>query len=456
MESAKGPDSVRLIVAVPPEWFFGGNDRHNANELLETLRSIYANVFVFDVGIYIGEDPGRSDALVAAAKAFRANVAIALPNASYALIPNPRLRQQKLQERRAPVQRMWHWLQHHPDNVFTDILKVPTILLWDHIITQAAHHVFGTLPTVRRDGQFGALKQLRMALANPRYLHVVPDSGHIDALLELDLLGSTRVEKYVVPAHAGFLRTDDASSPPNTTSLLFAGNLYGDTRRAFDPADQPLLAELEDEIWEGKRDQWSASSWRLLRDATTAREHEYPEISPDNTFFWTLANKLVSGNLTTNFRQQVLGGTPLPVDYFGGFADPDHAQTYGGEGHIRHRGSVPFSELPDLYRSYRVSVDVTNCPFIHGSNAKVLDCFAAGGFMLVDWRQDLFLELGDITSCFMYRKHEDLAALCDKVMTDDRFRREVISEMKATIAAKLNFGRLFKDTIERALSASAQ
>jgi hypothetical protein len=443
-----------LVVAAPPDWFFGGNDRHNANELIRTLQSIYTNVFVFDVGVYIGDDSGRAQALVSAAKDFRPNVAIALPNASYALIPNPRLREQKLQANRGPMRRAWHWVQHYPENVFTDILKVPTILLWDHIITQAAHHVFGTLPTVRREGQFGALKQLKKALANPRYLHFVPDSGHIDALMELGLLRS-RVEKYVVPAHADFLRLEDPPRQSNQASLLFAGNLYADTRASFDPADQPLLAELDGEIWHGKRDDWSASSWRLLRDATTAREQQYPEINPDNTFFWTLANKLISGNLTTNFRKQVLGATPLPVDYFGGFADPEHAQTYDGEGHIRHRGSVPFSELPDLYRSYCVSVDVTNCPFIHGSNAKVLDCFAAGGFMLVDWRQDLFLELGDITNCFMYRTRDDLGALCDKVMSDDAFRRAVIAEMKANIAGKLNFAHLFRDMIDRTLSSAS-
>jgi hypothetical protein len=268
------------------------------------------------------------------------------------------------------------------------------------------------------------------------------------------LFTSTRVEKYVVPAHAGFLRVV-ASTPSNSASILLSGNHYGDKRRDFDVADQELLTGLNDEIWAGKRNHWSASSWRLLRDATSAQESTYPESSPDNTFFWTLANKLLGGNLTTSFRKEVLSATPLPVDYFGGFADPEHARTYDRSGHIRHCGSVPFAELPDLYRSYRVSVDVTNCPFIHGSNAKILDCFAAGGFMLVDWRQDLFLELGNITNRFMYRSREHLASLCDDVMRDDRLRKEVISEMKTNIATKLNFARLFRDMIDKTLSSGA-
>lgn len=452
MDNASGNAAVRVVVAVPPDWYFGGNDRFNANELLATLKSIYDNVFVFDIGTYIGEDPAQGRALIEDAKAFRPNVAIALPNATYALMANPRLRELKLQGGRWLIPRLWHTLQHYPENVFTDILKVPTILLWDHIITQAAHHVFGTLPTVRRDGRFGALKALRRALANPRLLHFVPDSGHIDALMEVGLLTSTRVEKYVVPAHAGFLR-DDTATPSKSASVLFAGNLYGDKRRDFDPADQELLTVLDDEIWAGKRDDWGASGWRLLRDATRVQESAYPETSPDNTFFWTLANKLLGGNLTTNFRREVLRSTPLPVDYFGGFADPEHAQSYDRSGHIRHLGSVPFADLPDLYRSYRVSVDVTNCPFIHGSNAKVLDCFAAGGFMLLDWRQDLFLELGSITSSFMYRSRTHLASLCDNIMSNDRLRREVIAEMRNNIGSKLNFARLFRDMIDKTLGA---
>jgi hypothetical protein len=454
MIATSQPSKARIIVAMPPKQFFGGNDRHNAEELLASLRKFYPNVFVFDVGIYVGDSAAEADSLIADAKAFNADLAIGLPNASYCMMLDEKRRRQRYEPEPTRFDMALRWLKGTtPENVFADVLNVPTVLLWDHIITQPGYLIFGWLPYSVSASKFGAINRLRRGLDNPRFRHFVPDSGHITALEDLGIVPK-HIRRYVVPAHTAFLTDEPVSDGRNTNAILFAGNLNADGRDQFEISERALVAELNYEMIISKRSNWAASSWKLLRNATEARAGRVPALAPDNTFFWSLANSLLS-NLTTAHRKEVLGRTPLPIAYYGGFADPQHARTYDGAGHIVHRGSVPFDDLPQLYRSYRLSVDVTNCPFINGSNAKVLDCFASGGYMLVDWRQDLAEELGeDIASTFMYRDREELTALSDKVIGNAKLRAEVIATMRSKIGRSLTFSHLLRDTIEQTLGTA--
>ncbi len=443
--------TARVVVAIPPSWFFGGNDRHNAEELLKSIRAIYANVFVFDVGIYYSGDNDAIDAHIAEAKAFKPDVAIGLPNATYVMMLDEEPRRRKRNPEPKRLERMRRYLRGAtPDNVLADVLKVPTVLMWDHIITQPAHLVFGDLPLTGATGAPDAIRRLTRALADRRFRHFVPDSGHIRALEELGTLPKG-VRRYVCPAHSSFVGDGPVGPGRVGDAILFAGNLNAENLDRFTGAERALAGEINDEMVAAKKASWTASSWQAFRAAATAREARFSQAAPDNTFFWSLANALLD-NLTASFRHEVLRQTPLPIDYHGGFANPEYAKTYDSSGHIRHRGSVPFDDLPALYSSYRLSVDVTNCPFINGSNAKVLDCFASGGFMLVDWRQDLAQELGDIANSFMYRSREELASLCDQAMSNPKRRAEVIGDMRARIGRSMTFGHLMRNAIEDALS----
>jgi hypothetical protein len=447
MVATSQPSKARLIVALPPRSFFAGNDRQNAEELIRSLRVHYPNTFVFDVGVYLGDSRAEAETLIEDAKTFGADVAIGVPNASYVLMLDEKQRRLKY-EPPGTLSSLRRWLRSTaPENVFADVLNVPTVLLWDHILTQPSYPIFGWLPFSLSAAKYGALARLRRGLANPRYRHFIPDSGHIAALDELGIL-PRQIRRYVVPAHTAFLTDGPVADGRNTNAILFAGNLNVDAREQFEPGERAVVAEMNYEMIIAKRSNWAASAWQLLRNVTSARAQRYPALSPDNTFFWSLANTLLS-NLTTAHRKEVLNRTPLPIAYYGGFSDPDYARTYDGAGHIVHRGSVPFDDLPQLYSSYRLSVDVTNCPFINGSNAKVLDCFASGGFMLVDWRQDLAEEVGDVADMFMYRDREELAALSDRIMSNTRLRDEVISTMRSKISRSLTFNYLLKEVIDQ-------
>lgn len=454
MFGKKRKKPVRIIVAVPPKAFFGGNDRLNADVLVDSLREVYPNLFIFDVGVLHSNNLDRIDALIEAAKDFRANVCIALPNASYALMLKPPIRNPDSPAPPTLRDKFQIWLDGHPpENIFADILRVPTILLWDHIISQPAYLVLGTLPASRAEGTTGAIQQLNHALSNRRFQHFVPDTGHIEAVSSLGIVSGSRLRSYVVPAHAAFLSQGALPKPTRKDAILFAGNLYASALSGFAPEDQALVDSIANEISTEKKKDWSATGWDLLRAACLSRQVLAPELAPDNSFFWTLANKLIAGHLTTEFRHDVLGTTRQPIDYFGGFADPEHAKSYAGQSHIMHRGSVPLSKLPEQYAAYQLSLDVTHCPFIRGSNAKTLDCFAAGGFMLVDRREDLAREVGSIADTFMYRNKDELLERCDSILSNDKLRAEIINEMRAIVAERLTFNHLLHELVESTLAS---
>lgn len=446
--------SVRLMVAVPPKAFFGGNDRVNADILVDSLRELYPNLFIFDVGALFSNNHDRMETLIQAAKDFRPNVCIALPNASYALMLVPPIRPSDTPPKRTIREKAWVWLDGHPpENIFTDILRVPTILLWDHIITQPAYLVLGSLPSSRSTGEFGAIDRLRHVLSNPRFRHFVPDTGHIQAMSDLGIVAGQSLRSYVVPAHTAFLQQGPLPVPSRQDAILFAGNLYASSRAGIDPGDQLLFDSLADEISTEKKKDWTAPGWKLFISACAARVRAFPELTPDNSFFWALANRLIPGHLSTEFRHEVLNATRLPIDYYGGFADPEHAKSYGAGSHIVHRGNVPLSDLPQYYGAYQLSLDITHCPFIHGSNAKILDCFAAGGFMLVDRREDLAREVGDIADAFMYRDKNELLQRCDTILTSNKFRAEIIAEMHAIVSERLTFNHFLRNLVETTLSS---
>ena len=122
----------------------------------------------------------------------------------------------------------------------------------------------------------------------------------------------------------------------------------------------------------------------------------------------------------------------------------------GRSGLFRPMGSVPFESLGSIYRRYQFSIDVTHTPFIHGSNAKVLNCFTAGGFMFVDWKDDLRGALGELAEEFMYRNAEDLNSKMDRLKGNSKRRLEIIREVREVVSRDLNFAAFQSRAICRA------
>jgi hypothetical protein len=79
----------------------------------------------------------------------------------------------------------------------------------------------------------------------------------------------------------------------------------------------------------------------------------------------------------------------------------------------------------------------------------VLNCFAAGGFMFVDWKDDLRGALGELSE-FVYRNAEDLNSKMDRLKGNLKRRLEIIREVREAVSRELNFLALQSDVICRA------
>jgi len=115
---------LRIVATMPPHPWFGGIDYNFAVEMSDELRALGADVFPLNVGCIITQNEVYIRDSIQALKSFKPDVAISLPNALYALLcATP---------------------QH--ENIFKDILEIPTLMLWDHGLLQLPQQILGPLP----------------------------------------------------------------------------------------------------------------------------------------------------------------------------------------------------------------------------------------------------------------------------------------------------------------------
>lgn len=430
-------DTIRLIIALPPRQYFGGNDWQNALSIVESLRPSFPHIFLFDCDIYLAGSDAQFAAQMRAARAFRPNVGLSLPNSCYGLILDKRASYYKkrfrdflsLSQRTPPL-----------GNVFADELGVPIIMLWDHLITHAPQFLLGYPPVPRRESVAGCLAKLTEGLVRKNFVHFVPDSGHIEVFDRLGVWKAGSVRRYVVPGHNIFLR--GLGAPPTgliTDRVLFVGNLSaGRTMSSY--ADDPVVQEIKDYVTHVKCKEWGTAAWRAYEDIASKKVAAgIAELDPDHSFFWSLGRPLTTDVVLTAFRTTVFKSLASPIDFYGGFTDPDFVAGLGRSGLFNAKGSVPFESLGEVYARYEFAIDITHTPFIHGSNAKVLNCFAAGGFMFVDWKEDLHQELGALAEEFMYRNAEELNSKMECLRGNPKKRREIIEAVRERISNGLNF-----------------
>lgn len=439
---------TRLIVAMPPRRYFGGNDWQNARAIVRSLESFFPHIFLFDCDTYLFGSNAEFAAQMAAARRFQPTVGLALPNACYGLILDKRAAYRK------KTLREWLTLPRPAmpnGNILTRELGVPLVMLWDHLITHAAQYLIGYGPLPRTKSRPGCLEKLREGLNCERYLHYVPDSGHIAVFERLGICKRGFLGRYVVPAHNVFLA--GPATPPEALiadRVLFAGNLSSDkTIEAF-PND-PVVKDVRDFVIAAKRKDWGKAAWHAYEEICSEMAAAgVAELSPDQSFFWSLGRELTTCDVLTAFRTTVFKALSTPVDFYGGFADPECVANLSRSGLFNAMGSVPFDELGGVYARYQFSVDVTHTPFIDGSNAKVLNCFAAGGFMFVDWKDDLRGKLGELAEEFMYRNAEELNSKMAALRARPRRRAEIVEAVRERISRGLNFDAFLSETIRQA------
>src|SRR5262249_22694916 len=151
----------------PPRQFFGGNNLLRAREQIAALRALGAAVYEFDTQAVYAADRATVQRQASEIVKFCPDAAIGTPHAGYVV--------QGAMCDRAARRR----------SLFIDELEFPTILFWDHALTQAAHYLLHPWPQGPAQSQDGALAALAAFFRGRNVVHLFPDTGHARELKRL-------------------------------------------------------------------------------------------------------------------------------------------------------------------------------------------------------------------------------------------------------------------------------
>jgi hypothetical protein len=422
----------RIAITVPPNgWFYG-----IASALFKLYRQALVDlglaIFEVPVDVFLPPDSGRISNLVSELRAFQPDLALGLPYGSYALIC------------RMPPRR-----DGSRPNLFTDVLDIPTLCVWDHAPLELADQLLVPHPLDPAASTAGANETLRRILMHPRLIHWSRDSGQTQIMKDLGFLLPNHLIQEMPAMLPGFSprETQAGLQEGNKASVGFVGHFYQEPTTFSHPAlaglaaetvrtwidgyGQPLLGALERQIE------------RLPRDL-----RQQLALDPDQTYFWHFAHRLVIHQAQTALRLKVLGSADVPVACYSNLRTDVPGVP---ENLIAIPTDIPYGpELAALFASHPIIIDVLSPGFMHGYSSKQIHGFSAGGFMLMNRKQDFVDVFGEAGEAVSFVDGNDLSAKVDRFLSNPRYRREVGDAIRETITA----GFQLKDVLSRALHAA--
>src|SRR5688572_8090024 len=224
---------LRVAVTIPPTHWFGGIDYNFAIEMSDEMRTLGADVFEVDVHAFSLGNKFCIDETIAALRSFRPDVAVALPNSGYVL----------------------NCVTPTGENIFTDVLQVPTVMLWDHGLLQFPKQLLHPLPRDPQEGLPGSVEKLRRVLNHPLYFHYSPDRGHIEQMGRLGLIDPNKVQLFLQPAYPNFVRYGYTTErgAAFASRVAFAGNVYLQQSKDVHFRRDGTLADIEKRVLEAKK-----------------------------------------------------------------------------------------------------------------------------------------------------------------------------------------------------------
>lgn len=417
----------RIAVTIPPADWFHGIAADLAGIYRAGLVELGMDVFDVPVDAFFPPDAWRIERLTRALQAFAPELAMGLSHGSYALIC-------RLPPGRDGTRR----------NLFTDVLDVPTICLWDHAPLELADQVLGPLPTEAAQSQAGALTDLRRALDHPRLIHWSRDRGQSRVMTELGLAAPDRIVYAPPPALPQFLgRVQGAEAG----GVGFVGHLY----QAQAPTRGACLDGLARSAASAWADGAAPSLWHALTsrlDGLPADQRSRLRVSFDETFFWSFAHRFIVHEAQTASRLAALGAAGVAVSCVGNL---DASAPGVPANLIASSGRIPFGNgLPDALTRHAITVDVLNPGFIEGYSHKPVLGFAAGGFVLANRTRGFVESFGEAGAAATWTTHADLAAKIDLYLSHPTLRREVGD----TIRAEINAHHTLPHVLRRILDAA--
>jgi hypothetical protein len=417
---------LKIAITIPPPSWFGSVDFKFAHDMAADLRAMGADLIEVDTGRLVARDPLYVPEILADLRRFKPDVALATPNAGYGVL----------------------CADAEGRNLFRDHLEIPTLMIWDHGALQFSRLLLTPLPETPSGSSEGSIARMRDALDHPLFIHYSPDRGHTAVMRELGILVRQPVHQFVQPAFPVYTRPVTELSASAAPKIAFAGNVYLESAQRMKFRENPVLAAIESGMLAAKTARPQASLWELLMEEIGRLEDSVRRelrLFPDASFFWRFTTDEIIFAGTTHVRLNMLTSIRRRVDFFGNFVEPDSSAVLRERYGLRMGPVLDFgsgSGLPWLYRNAEIVVDAVHPCYISGTSPKINSCFAAGGLMLFDWREEYRQALGDIAERVMYRDADHLNARIDEYLGDPRRRREVAREMQDRILGGFTFAHL--------------
>jgi hypothetical protein len=398
----------------------------------QALLDLGCTLFEIPIDIFLPVDAGRIVKLLDDIRAFAPELAIGMPNGSTAL------------HCRLPAGRDG-WRPH----LFTEVLDLPTICIWDHAPLELVDQLLTPLPEHPSRSKAGARTALHRTFTHPRLLHCARDSGQIRIMRELGLIAGDAVVHLLPQALPGFSPPAAPTTATAEPAVCFIGHIYKDAPVA--PPELEALAESIIRQWSGAPD---AALWDVVNAciaALPAGPRRRLALDPDQTFFWRFVHRLIDHRAQTHRRLKMLGAAGTTIGFYGNLSSnaPDVPKNLVS---LREDEVAFGPELAAVFARHEITIDVLSPGFVNGYSLKPVNGFASGGFVLLDRKTDFVAAFGEAGAAVSYTDGDDLAAKVEHFLTYPKQRLELAAEMRAQIAA----GHTLRHFFARLLHAADQ
>jgi hypothetical protein len=403
----------RIAVVVPPADWLNGVLRAYHDLYRQALTDLGVATIDVPLQAVVPYDAGRMADLLSMLRAFRPQAAMALSVGAW------------LMACRLPAGRNgWS------PNLFTDVLDIPSICIWDSAPQDFAAHLLDlpcpgsaevATPATSRPGVLAAL---RRELHHPRLIHWSRDSGQIRVMRDMGLLSTGKVLTEITPIVPSFTPAPDMTPAEDA---VFIGHLNDDPR----PWPDPRFAALSREIVDGSLRDPDRPIWDIL----LRKAGSQPELDPDRSFFWAFAHRVIVYEAQAARRR--------------------HFVERGGITRVEHH--VPLGPpLARAFASHAITVDVLNPAFISGFGHKPVLGFASGGFVLMNRQRDFVDTFGEAGEAVSYSTADELAARIDLYLAKPALRREIGDAIREKLFAQHTLHATLARVLEQAAAEIAQ